>query len=236
MTDDQKIPNVVVIPTRDHADTLCCDLITQLLDQDETDKIFVYDNRNSLDGVSKLRHEWPGAPVIVFSTPSWTITKMWNHGWASALVFGLDGPVNVAFLNDDIVILPGFIGTLAARVREDPYWLVCPDWMRSNDKGDESRLHPTRPVQGTARNLGVCGWAFMLRGELLGAPLPPIDEQFIHWCGDDDLVKQIDLHGGVCGQVDGLPLNHLGSMTTHLHPELHEIGWEDVKRFEEKYK
>lgn len=232
---DLKIPNVVVIPTRDHATTLCCDLLTQLADQGETDLCIVYDNRSD-DTFQVIPPETRIPSLQWRRTPDMTITQMWNHGWASACVYGLDGPVNVAFLNDDIVIPPGFIGTLARRVRDDPYWLVCPDWHRSIAQGDESRLHPTRKVQGTARNLGVCGWAFMLRGELLGAPLPPIDEQFVHWCGDDDLVKQIDLHGGACGQVDGLPLDHLGSMTTHLHPELHAVGWQDVERFEEKYK
>jgi hypothetical protein len=241
---EQKIPNVVVIPTRDHAETYCANLIKQLLDQNEVDKLFIYDNRTTREGgktnlecVAHWPHEDYYKKVVWRHTPSMSITQMWNHGWGSACVFGLAGPVNIAFLNDDLTIPHNFISILADRLHRDSSqpWLVCPDWTRHIDEGDESRFFANRRVRGTFREGGMCGWAFMIRGELLGQPLPPMDEQFLYWCGDDDLVKQIELYGGECHLISGLPIDHVGTATGTLHPELQDIGWADLKRFQEKY-
>lgn len=241
MTDH--IPNVVVIPTRDHAETLCVNLVEQLNDQDEYDLLVVYDNRNIFSGNEIMT--WPPAAIQEWQAlepvdtirwewaPGKNISQLWNAGWETAVKFGLGGPCNVHILNDDLVLPDGYIGKMAEKLRDGGWWLLSPDLGLEVADGDHSKYLDVQQVHGTYREGGITGCAFVLRAELLGDPLPPIDEQFRLWCSDDDLVKQIELHGGKVGIVKGLPIDHLGSQTVNLHPELD--GWDDLKRFEEKY-
>lgn len=228
--------NYVVIPTRDKwADAAA--LVEELVDQGETDAIFLFDN-NPIpqlelldnvhdDGEFKTR-------VKVTHSPGWSIYEMWNVGMQWGAFLAANGESNITILNDDIRIPKGFIGKMAAQLRSTQLaWLVSPDYNLplANERATQWLDFTT----GTYKDGGVCGWAFMLRGEKMGNTVPFIDRRFRWWCGDDDLVKQIELKGGLTGIIRGLPVEHEGTATGGLYPHLHQVGQDDLERFKAKY-
>lgn len=234
-------PTVVIIPTRDHwrhAVTLAC----QVIREPGVAFVMIYDN-NAEPTVPQIdtRETWiedgdeitTGAgSLTILHEPDMGIYEMWNSGWAFAA--GLGYPVNVAILNDDITILPGTLERMTTELRAtNNTWLVSANYDRRVNEGFADL--GARVVRGTYRNGGVCGWCFMLRGELLHNPLPPIDTQFEWWCGDDDLCAQINLAGGDTAIVLGCPVDHEGTATGKLYPELDAIGWADMDRLTKKY-
>lgn len=213
-----------VIPTKDKwrdALRLACQLA------DEGVVVVVLDN-NEICQVNQVINN-----VIWKHTPGATITQMWNIGWRKINESVVVKEWNVAFFNDDIELLPGSYRALVDEMRDwGDIWLASADWLANFEDG----LHPggSRIVSGTAKDRGIAGWCFMLRGEI-GPPYRRFDEQFLWWCGDDDIVKQIELDGGKCAIVHGVPVKHEGTATGKLYPELQQVGWDDMERFNKKW-
>lgn len=165
--------------------------------------------------------------------------SLWNRAWLvaarEALYLDSAFAANLVLLNDDIRIPANFVTRLCAALRSrDDAWLTYPDYMLAVEHDGNVPFSLT-PTLGTYRQGGMWGCAFALRAELLNDPLPPIDESFVIWAGDDDLVKQIELHGGKTYRVEGLALEHAASTTFARHPELQAPGWADLERFQKKY-
>lgn len=228
---------LVAIPTLCESD-LFIPLVDELLEQDEFDQLLIFDDRRDCAVGAEIGF-LKDSRVLVLPTGgirnhSDSFYELWNAAIRRA--GRLDGRANVVLLNDDIKIPKHFISRLTEALREDDdAWCTYPNYNMPipNDRGCEHRLIPTR---GTLRNGGLWGCAFALRAELYrDGELPLISEQFRIWCGDDDLVKQIDLAGKKVCRVDDLALEHHASTTFQKHPELHAIGWEDVERFKAKY-
>lgn len=227
------IPTLVAIPTRCESDLLM-PLIDELLEQDEFDKLLIYDDRVAPPSESHVAFLKDPRVAVVRILERVSFYELWNSAIRRA--GRLNGRANVVLLNDDIKIPKHFISRLTEALREDDdVWCAYPNYNMpvANDGGCEHRLVPTR---GTMKQGGLWGCAFALRAELYRhRDLPMIDEKFRIWCGDDDIVKQIDLAGKKVCRVDDLALEHIASTTFQKHPELHAIGWEDVERFKIKY-
>jgi hypothetical protein len=118
----------------------------------------------------------------------------------------------------------------------DSIWAVYPDYRVDATTTELPSVIPLdlTPTKGTYQHGGMCGWAFMLRGE---APIPPVDEQFEWWYGDDDLVRNITTRGKKVCRVNGLGLNHVNEATANNGDNewTHGAKSRDSKRFKEKW-
>lgn len=145
------------------------------------------------------------------------LSECWNLGLDRAAEIAR-GPHNVAVLNNDLEVGPGFLDTLAAGLRSDPRnVLACP--------ADDL---PAGKCDGGRR---VTGWAFMLAGE---AGLRA-DPQFAWWYGDNDLERQARRVGHVV-HVGGTHHRHLEpSVSTNSSRRLRDLAANDAVRFAAKW-
>lgn len=210
---------VVGIPTLGESELLA-PLVDELVRQGGFDELLILHDRNRA-GEGSFYSLW---------NQLWEYAK-YSVGEATILY----EPSNLVLLNDDIRIPKNFVERLCGALRSrDDAWLTYPDYMLAVEHDGNVPFSLT-PTLGTYRQGGWWGCAGALRAELLNDPLPPIDENFVIWAGDDDLVHQIHLHGGKTYRVEGLALEHAASTTFAKHPELQAPGWADLERFQQKY-
>lgn len=224
------VPTVVAIPTRDRFDLLV-PLVTELLLQDQHDRLLVLDNSDAQNACEYLVLD---KKLSVIPCADMKIYAMWNWAWDWALK-KYPSRVNVALLNDDILIPENFIGTLSSALRHDKrdWWCVYPNYHRSLADGVVD-LGITA-TEGTYKDGGMSGWAFMFRGEIRYRNVPFIDENFEWWCGDDDFARQVVKRGGQIGRVNGLPVEHPHESTAQNYPELQVAKEADINYLKYKY-
>lgn len=140
------------------------------------------------------------------------ISRWWNRGLhAVTRDMGFNGNArspkfDVAVLNDDAIVPEGWFDAVSGTMRQMGCAAAC-----SGGSG-MSVLH----TQNAAPPLGtrMQGFAFILAGERgLRA-----DEQFVWYCGDDDLGRRAAMEGGMV-MVPGFHVNHLypnGQITDEL--------------------
>ncbi len=203
-----QIPNVVVIPMKDRLD-LTRQLVEQLAEQNEYDRIVIFDNGSSAETRAQLADPdaWPPG-VVVVDAAGWNIHQMWNAG----LEFARRNywPCNVAILNNDIKIGPRFLSQLAHALRTRPLMAaVSPNYdagVRGVVEGEVQLVEDicAGRYDGTG---GLAGFAFMLRVET-GYRFP---EALQWYYGDNDLmatIRQVGHHasivlGATCEHIDG---------------------------------
>jgi hypothetical protein len=134
------------------------------------------------------------------------ISRMWNMGLNTAQTVST-GPFDVAVLNDDAIPAPDWFSTLTKRMHE------------AEANGVSERRFP-----GSDR---IAGWAFILNGD---ARLRA-DEQFVHWCGDNDL--QLQARNWLL--VDDFTTPNTLAGTTSRDPETREQIESDSERFRAKW-
>lgn len=216
--------NVVAIPTRDRFDLLA-PLIAALLEDDAVSCVFVMDNGLPDSDRASLKTWAKDEPRLsVGDQAGKSIYEMWNAAWKVAR-FGIEADT-LTLLNDDVKIPKGFIGYLRNRLDSDlTLWAVCPDYKRSLVEGVGSGS--IRYVEGTYKNGGMSGFAFMFLVKDFSAP--PFDERFRWWGGDDRFAADIIERGGRIGYVEGLPIEHQEGATSCLHPEIEAMIEQDIK-------
>jgi GT2 family glycosyltransferase len=204
-------PTYVVIPVKDRHE-----LTRALLDQLglPPERVVVVDNASTVPA----REVFAGMARVI-EHPERNMSSLWNAGLA-AVAAAQTGPYNVALLNNDLNVPPGFLVGLANGLRVRPDHLIAyPD-------------HERRLPAGTCDPIGrMSGFAFMVRGELgLRA-----DPQFVWWYGDNDLEQRARQAGKVVC-VGGLHLEHLEhNAATEANPELLAITVQDQARYEAKW-
>lgn len=156
------------------------------------------------------------------------ISRWWNLGIDTAARHAEwlgDAEWNVLVVNDDVVCPPGFVDTLAGRMRATTAVLAYPD-----QAGGRTEILHTQaaPVPLSQR---ITGYAFMLRGETgLRA-----DESLVWWAGDDDLGLQAQAAGGAL-LVPGIPVQHRApDVQTNASPELTAQTCRDMDTFAAKW-
>lgn len=177
------------------------------------------DQRQALD-IRAARRE-----LHVVDAHHMSLHAMWND--AARHATGADA---IAFLNDDIAVLPGTMDALAAALQSDPgVWLVSGDYRRPTSQGiDPGGL---ALVSGTYRQNGVCGWCYMVRADRW----PGVDEQFEVWYGDDDIVASIQAAGGKVAIACGIPVDHQGEATIASLDWTHDAKVRDAHRYSAKW-
>lgn len=155
--------------------------------------IAVVDNASNppVDRV-ELEDVAPRSDIVIVRVPDQppNLYRLWNVGLDTLadLAAGLfHGVYDVAVLNDDAVLPPGWYGAVSAALRE---------WPAAAASGDAyGTLHGPlfSTAMGGALVHRMCPWAFVTRGELsLRA-----DERFAWWWGDTHFEWQARQRGGV---------------------------------------
>jgi glycosyltransferase involved in cell wall biosynthesis len=204
-------PTYAIIPVHDqHELTLA--LLHQLALP--SNRVIVIDNNSTVPARDALFGQ-----TRVVEHANRNLSEIWNLG-LDLVAAECPGPHNVAVLNNDLEIPPGFLDGLAAGLRARPDHLIAfPD--------AEGRLPPD-VCFASGR---MTGYAFMLRGEA-GIRADP---RFVWWYGDDDLARQARLRGKVVC-VGGVGVRHLaGNVATSTNPELAAISAQDQQRFAAKW-
>lgn len=218
-----RIFRAAVIPTRDRHDLLA-DCINSVVDQ--VDRVIVIDNLSDPPIDPEPWHGKVGVAAFPIDPPN--ISTLWNIGIAltDASAHAVDaGEWDIAVLNSDVVVPPGWIAALAKAMRSTPAVLAYPD-----QHGGHAQLLHTKaePIDLSQR---ITGFAYLLRGEA-GLRL---DESMAWWYSDDDLDWRAREQGGAL-LVPGLAVEHRApNISTHERPELLEQTGRDRATFASKW-
>lgn len=150
------------------------------------------------------------------------LSRLWNIGldWAASEfarysarsnTLGRSTDYCVAILNDDVLLSPGLITTLAAKIIQHDVDIAFPGPVGSKDF-----VNRELPFPGTA--LRMTGWCFAVRG-LSGLRA---NENLRWWCGDDDLQAQAVVHGRGSVRVGLRDFEAAGLL--HRHPDESTTG------------
>jgi glycosyltransferase involved in cell wall biosynthesis len=210
-----------VIPTRDRHDLLT-ECVGSVVDQ--VDTVFVIDNQS--DPPIDVEQWYGKVRAVRAPLDPPNISTLWNIGLALAdAARGAAERWDIAVLNSDVTVPPGWVERLSTAMRSGPAVLACPD----QHGGRRQILHTkAEPVDLRQR---ITGYAYLLRGET-GLRL---DESMAWWYGDDDLDWVAREKGGAL-LVPGLAVEHRcpnGSM--YERPELQEQAGRDRATFEAKW-
>lgn len=212
-----------VIPTRNRHDLLA-DCINSVVDQ--VDSVIVLDNLSDPPIDPGPWHGKVGVAALPIDPPN--ISTLWNVGisLADSQAHRIEADRwDIAVLNSDVVVPPGWVETLSAAMRSTTAVLAYPD----QHGGTRQILHTkAEPIDLRQR---ITGYAFMLRGEH-GLRF---DETLAWWFGDDDGDWRAREEGGAL-LVPGIPVEHRcpnGSM--YERPELQEQAGRDRATFEAKW-
>ncbi len=208
-------------------------IVRQVL-AEPVDRLWLFDNGSTdttPDWVRWLSHQDDRLTLV--ERPDAGIYAMWNEGWGLALETTCGGPVAVAILNNDLTMWPQTLEFMRNTLYAvDERWAVYPDWRRSIADGYVTE--PPTATEGTYQDGGMSGWCFMIRGEARLEGLPPIDEGYRWWYGDDDLAANITARGKLICRLDGLPLDHSGEGTAVHHPWVEDAKVADALRWRAK--
>jgi GT2 family glycosyltransferase len=220
------VPTFVVLPVKDRLD-LTRQLVEQLVEDGGYETLFVLDN-GSTDGTAAwLRGRPANAGVEVVGAPDLRIYGLWNLGIRVARA--RRPRCNIAFLNNDLRISPGFLRRLSAVLRSTPdLWAVSPNY-------DGRSLRGLQYVRSTFKAGGLAGFAFMVRGEVFDRFT--FDEGFSWWYGEDDFVARIIAAGGRVGVLGEAKVEHIagGSQTIRYTGEVLAAIERDRRRMWSKW-
>ncbi|WP_460071089.1 glycosyltransferase family 2 protein [Streptomyces sp. YKOK-I1] len=212
-----------VIPTRDRHDLLA-DCINSVVDQ--VDRVIVLDNLSTPPIDVEPWHGKVRGVSAPLDPPN--ISTFWNVGIAVADAAAHRAGAeqwDIAVLNSDVVVPPGWAEALSTAMRSTTAVLAYPD----QHGGREQILHTrAEPIDLRQR---ITGFAFMLRGE----HALRFDEDLVWWYGDDDADWRARQEGGAL-LVPGLAVEHRcpnGSM--YERPELAEQAGRDRATFQHKW-
>lgn len=222
-----------MIPVRDNL-PLTQSICHQLIDQPGWRYCLVFDN-GSQDGTN----DWLKALTYTddrfypYWSPGKTIYEMWNTGFEYSRADESDA---VAFLNNDIFMPPSLIHNMGQVLAENAdVGLVYPDYNRPIRGGVLYPNQGLRITKGTYRHGGMSGFCFMLRTAIIARHMQLIDPNYKLWYGDDDLAFSVEKAGYKQARMLGWPLDHIGSATIHMHPEVCEDIPADKAYFERKW-
>lgn len=209
-----------VIPARDRHDMLH-DCIESVIDQ--VDRVIVIDNLSQPPIEPDPWHGKVGVVSVPIDPPN--ISTLWNIGLALADASAPTSEWDIAVLNSDVVVPPGWVEALSTAMRSTTAVLAYPD-----QHGGRRQILHTRaePIDLRQR---ITGYAYMVRGEA-GLRL---DEDLAWWFGDDSLDWSAREQGGAL-LVPGIPVEHRApNISTHERPELLEQTGRDRETFARKW-
>lgn len=190
-------------------------------------RVVVYDNGHGSD---------EGKAVLathgnVIKAVGWPFYRMWNHMWEAAANANLDA---VAILNDDITLHDDSLEIAFRRFQQAPQvGLVGLNYNRPVSQGADPNAG-YKKVNGSFRDGGIGGHAFLVRCSTWGI-VPPIDERYNLWYGDDELFLQMKRSGFDLEIALGAPVDHATSTTAVQYPELMALTSADGELYRSKW-
>lgn len=145
--------------------------------------------------------------------PSWGIYKTWNFGMRVGALFN----VPTLILNDDIILPPSSARDVCLELLTSDYAIIGFNY-------DARKFPPPEivAVRGTYRHGGIGGFAFGVNPRRCAR----VDQRFMWWGGDDDLMFATEALGGKIGIGPWSKVEHpRPSLTANAHPELLPEGW-----------
>lgn len=144
----------------------------------------------------------------MINADGWKLHQMWNHAWIEAN--NKFDKFNIAFFNNDISWSEPLVSKMSELLRsEDSVGCVYPDHAYFNS--DEK--FALTPTAGTKKDGGMCGFCFMLKGELAPDTIPYVDENLIWWFGDDHIELNVRKAGFYVCRINGLHISHIEEAT-----------------------
>jgi hypothetical protein len=209
-----------VIPARDRHDLLA-DCINSVVDQ--VDRVIVIDNESDPPIDPEPWRGKVGVVRVMLDPPN--ISMLWNLGLDLAAGASSSDEWDVAVLNSDVVVPPGWVDALSSAMRATTAVLAYPDQCG----GQQQILHTrAEPVDLRQR---ITGYAFLLRGE----HWLRLDESMAWWYSDDDLDWRARQQGGAL-LVPGLAVEHRApNVSTDARPELQKQAGRDRQTFITKW-
>lgn len=182
----------------------------------------VYDNGHQTDDGRRVL---AAAPRVVDAV-GWKFYAMWNHAWKTAHDRAYTA---VALLNDDITLDEKSLETAYGYLSDERVGIVGLNYERRTAQGSDPKLGKRR-TSGSYRLHGIGGHAFLLRASLWGK-VPPIDERYNLWYGDDHLFASVERAGYELCVALGAPVDHQESTTSNMFPELLALTGQDAELF-----
>lgn len=215
-------PTFVVIAAKNRHD-MTYNLLGQL---DEKAHVVLYDNGSQPPLT-------PARECMLVKADDWPLHRMWNAGLDAAETAARELGAerwNVAILNNDLEVPPGFLSQLESGIRgHDDYWISYPNY-HGSEIPDNAAMVTKGDPDGDGRSL--CGWAFMVKGES-GLRF---DEQFQWWYGDSDIQRQTEAAGKHVVCVGGCHCRHLEpNKSTREDPLRIAQAIEDEAKFAKKW-
>ena len=214
---------LVAIPTRSN-----WRMLTPLLSFLHNYDVVVYDNgHTSQEGMSVLRNH----QGEVVNAHGWKFYKMWNDAWKKSYENGYE---SVTLLNDDIELHESSLEVAQSVLMADStIGIVGLNYNRNLADGVDFKAG-FKQCYGSYRKQGIWGCAFLVKSNLWGV-VPPIDERYNLWYGDDELFENTIIHGYKIGIALGSPVLHYASTTTLDYPELLAMTGDDAELFYSKF-
>jgi hypothetical protein len=173
-------------------------------------------------GLPEGREVIESFPVEVHDAEGWPFYRMWNRGIREAKRYG---PVAL-ILNNDIEWERGALCSLAAALSEAPprIGVTFPDWQGIGGFGLTEVSHQNH-------HSGWSPWCFAVRSDVFEY-IPEIDESYVTWYGDDELLLNLEQAGRGAARVGGVTVRHPRPQATTDHlPDVAKIRWRDRERF-----
>ncbi len=200
----------------------CLDSLYALAEQ-ELFQVLVVDNGSTDGSLQALREEYP--QTAVYALPE-------NTGFCHAVNVGIEASKTpyVILLNNDTVVLPGFVKELVEAMEKRPKafgasscMLQWQDHGRIDDAGDRynalgwayarGKGRPASDYQKEVRLFAVCGGACIYRKSIL-EQIGLFDENHFAYLEDIDLSYRAAIHGYPCYYAPASRVLHAGSASS----------------------
>lgn len=204
-----------VVPTKDRADLLLSCL--NALDGQVQGTVVVNNGDMPLPELS--------GNVDVIDHPGYppNISQLWNRGLDH--VTEVAGDCEVAVVNDDCEVPPGWVASLTGALHETGAALAYTDRLGRAERVLYTSAPLTTPLES------MTGWAFMLRSSLGYR----FDESMAWWWSDTAADHDARLAGGTVPVPGPQPVHHHPNGLTVADPALTEQAGTDRVTFAQKY-
>jgi hypothetical protein len=221
---------IAVIPSIGRS-PLLAPLVRTLLDDGVA--VRVVDNTTHGIGASRdlLDDVLENPRLLWLAVPGQGIYRTWNYG----LDLGDRQYGNVLVLNDDIVLRPGAATEMDALLTRSGFGVLSffdrsrLDQLRIRRACGGNAIAATTNSARVGKGHGICGYAFAANPSKCAR----CDEEYIWWCGDDDLFYGTARGGSHVGIAFSVQVEHPKDGTSSEHVEL-PYGWKahDIDRLE----
>lgn len=200
---------------------------------DAVEEVWILDNGHTEEDAAIIKEMIENDPKISYlNTRGMTLYEQWNYAMQLANTCDFTG---IVISNDDVTISENMVSKLEKALYEDDNcWIVYPAAPQYYHLNGLPQV-----TNGTKADGGLDGSCFMLKIDALRNGLPPIDERFIWWGGDDDLAMSISTFNKTQKRVNDAYFVHQNEGTvsaSNQFDHLHEAKLNDKFLLRQKWR